>query len=534
MHSLPFPTSGQPSKTKIETVGPIVVVGANGSGKSRLGAWIEETLNSTDRPVLRISAQKSLKMPGSISLSTPDTALRKWKYGSYLQGAERQVGNLDYLRTARLKGRWGEHPVTGQLNDYEALVELLLAEHATEILQHSERMEAAQNFLPLPESRLRRVKRIWEELLPGRTLLISTGNIQTLPTGGAAYNGAEMSDGERVVFYMIASCVSAAPNAVLLIDEPELHLHRLIQRRLWDAIERDRGDCLFVYLTHDLEFAASRVGALQIALQAFDGVVWTWTFVPDDTELPEEILLSIVGSRKPVLFIEGDESSLDIKIYSQVYPDRAVVPVGNCGNVIASTVSFDRHKNMHRVESKGLIDQDQRTENERAELKRLNVYTTGVSEVENVLMIPEVLKCVADLLHRDEVEELVQKIRADVVEHLNRDRDRIVTAMLNGYLEQHLAKMRGGGRTDEELANELLRLSNDVKAVAGAFRQRLTKVIEDKDYQGALMLYPNKGLSSLASKHLGVKSYRDEVLRLLNKPVGAPILQALRGALPAV
>jgi hypothetical protein len=534
MHSLPFPAAGNSSTTVIDTRGPVIIVGPNGAGKSRLGAWIEEKLNSTDHPVLRISAQKSLKMPGGISLSSPDVALEKWTYGTYSQQVAKQGGNLRFLRNARFKGRWGDNPVTGLLNDYESLVEFLLAEHATEILQHSERIEAVQDFLPLPETRLRRVKRIWEELLPGRTLLISTGKIQTESAGGTAYNGAEMSDGERVVFYMVASCISVKANAVLLIDEPELHLHRLIQRRLWDAIERERGDCLFVYFTHDLEFAASRTVATRIALQNFDGAVWNWTSIPENTDLPEDVLLSILGSRKPVLFVEGDGSSLDVKIYSQVYPHNAVVPVGSCGNVIASTVSFDRHNGLHRVESKGLVDQDQRTEEERARLEQIKVYTTGVSEAENLLILPAVLKCVADLLHRDNVDELIQKTSQDVIEHLNRDRDRVVTTMLNGYLEERLTKMRGGGRTDEDLTSELRRLSDNVKALSDTFRQRLNKVIEDKDYEGALMLYPNKGLSSLASKHFGVKNYRDEVLRLLNKPVGAPILFALRSALPSL
>src|SRR5688500_17911129 len=38
----------------------------------------------------------------------------------------------------------------------------------------------------------------------------------------------------------------------------ELHLHRALQAPLWDEIEAERADCLFVYLTHDLDFAASR------------------------------------------------------------------------------------------------------------------------------------------------------------------------------------------------------------------------------------------------------------------------------------
>ena len=72
------------------------------------------------------------------------------------------------------------------------------------------------------------------------------------------YNAAEMSDGERVIFYLIGECLAAPDDAVIVIDEPEMHLHKSIQSDLWDAIEAERPDCLFVYLTHDVDFAASR------------------------------------------------------------------------------------------------------------------------------------------------------------------------------------------------------------------------------------------------------------------------------------
>jgi hypothetical protein len=82
---------------------------------------------------------------------------------------------------------------------------------------------------------------------------------------------------------------------------------------LWDKIESEREDCLFVYLTHDVDFAASRVSATKICLKSFTGEIWDWYVVPDDTEIPEDILLEIAGSRKPVIFIEGDKSSQDYR-----------------------------------------------------------------------------------------------------------------------------------------------------------------------------------------------------------------------------
>jgi energy-coupling factor transporter ATP-binding protein EcfA2 len=535
MFSLLFPESGREGYTEISTPGPVVLIGANGSGKTRLSVWIEETLNNLDKPVLRISAQKSLDLPDQISLSTPEIAERRWIYGrQYSQSVAGQLNDRNYLRIARLRGRWGTKPVTGSLDDFPALLEMLLADHATEILTHNERIEAAQAFLPIPETRLRRVRRIWEEILPDRRLLINTGSIQTQPAHGSPYNSAEMSDGERVVLYLLGSCMSAAPGAVLLIDEPELHIHRLIQRRLWDLVEKERDDCLFVYLTHDLDFAASRSVATQIALQGYDGQQWTWTAVPRETDLPEDVLLSILGSRKPVLFTEGDESSLDVQVYSYVYPNHTVIPVGSCSNVIHSTTSFERQKHLHHIACEGLIDRDQRTDAEIASLEKVGVYATGVSEAENLLLLEPVVRLVADILHRDQVDEIFEKIRVYVLDHVKRDRDRIVAAMLNGHLEERLTTMRGGGRTEDELSTELSKLSQNIRTVADRFRARVDEVVEQGDYHAALAIYPNKGLGARISKFLGLNDYREDTVRLVKKEAGASIVEALRKALPAV
>ena len=66
------------------------------------------------------------------------------------------------------------------------------------------------------------------------------------------------------------------PGGWIFVDEPELHLHKSIQASLWTAIEAVRSDCLFVYLTHDTEFAAAFPQAKKIWLKNFDGKVWEW------------------------------------------------------------------------------------------------------------------------------------------------------------------------------------------------------------------------------------------------------------------
>ena len=86
---------------------------------------------------------------------------------------------------------------------------------------------------------MEKIKEIWENVISHRKLKISAGKIEVsncLENG--YYNGSEMSDGERAVFYFIGEVLCAKENSLIIIDEPENHLHKSILPRLWDAVEK--------------------------------------------------------------------------------------------------------------------------------------------------------------------------------------------------------------------------------------------------------------------------------------------------------
>lgn len=64
-----------------------------------------------------------------------------------------------------------------------------------------------QNF----STKLDRIQKIWETILPHRKLKKRAGIIETFPTGQEVdiYNASQMSDGERVMFYLIGRVVCA-------------------------------------------------------------------------------------------------------------------------------------------------------------------------------------------------------------------------------------------------------------------------------------------------------------------------------------
>ena len=147
------------------------------------------------------------------------------------------------------------------------------------------------------------------------------------------YTASEMSDGERAIFYLIGQTLNAADDSVLIVDEPELHVHKSIMSKLWDDLEAARPDCSFVFITHDLEFAASRP-AQKFVIRDYDPAPrWTIQRVPEDSGFDEDVVTLILGSRKPVLFVEGELSSLDHAVYRGCYPDWTVIPRGSCEEV---------------------------------------------------------------------------------------------------------------------------------------------------------------------------------------------------------
>jgi Fe-S cluster assembly ATPase SufC len=60
---------------------PVVIIGANGAGKSRLGFWIEQHQSNPEK-VHRISAQKSLDFPEYVQLKSLEQAERELLLGT--------------------------------------------------------------------------------------------------------------------------------------------------------------------------------------------------------------------------------------------------------------------------------------------------------------------------------------------------------------------------------------------------------------------------------------------------------------------
>ncbi len=57
---------------------------------------------------------------------------------------------------------------------------------------------------------------------------------------------------------------------------------------------------------------------------------YDYDLLPPDSQLSEELYMTILGSRRPVMFIEGDDTrSIDAKLYPLIFTDYTVKALGS-------------------------------------------------------------------------------------------------------------------------------------------------------------------------------------------------------------
>jgi ABC-type cobalamin/Fe3+-siderophores transport system ATPase subunit len=535
-----------PSKHATEELefGSLVIVGANGSGKSRLGIQIEEN----NENVHRISAQRSLVFKEEIDIRSVTASESMYRYGYYADGySGSEEERLEIAKQQRRNRRWNNRPASHLLNDFDHLLSLLISNENLQSADFKFKYKAGERPDEYPESQLDRVLKIWNTIMPHRHLNVADNRLQATNKDDS-YHGLDMSDGERVAFYLIAQAMCAPENCIIIIDEPELHLHKAIQSKLWDAIEAERFDCSIVYVTHDLEFAASRVNSSIIWVKEFDGKEWDWEAVSDVDGFPREMMLEILGSRKPVLFVEGTRSSIDTQLYRRIYPDFHVIAREGCAKVIESTRALRRAEGFHSQEVFGIIDRDFRAEEDIAGLLKDWVYVTSVAEAENGICLPIVIKCAARHFRKVDDAEVMRSVVDAAFERLSQQLNHQVKEKASQEIRHALSKFSSKNITDREGFEASVTDFKDsidaLKFYDEAYHE-YNKVIDAKDYSGLLRIFNNKGLEDVVAREIGFsnkQNYREWVIAEIDlanisenpSELGKEILEGLREEFPEI
>ena len=380
--------SGDALSLQLTTEAPLFIVGPNGSGKSALIQHAVEQLGAEN--VRRISAHRQTWLTsGSIDL-TPQS---RRQYDEQLRGQE---PNPVY--------RWREW--NPEMRVSSVLFDLTAKENtlARKIMSHAYEgnLDAVQSIANNETPIFTQIN----DLLTVGRLAVTIENadgeqiLARHQKADSPYSIAQMSDGERNAVIIAANALTVESGTVLLIDEPERHLHRSIIEPFLSALFQLRSDCPFVVSTHEIELPMGSPEASVVMVRSCQwsgnrASAWDVEILEPKFDIPDDLKRSILGSRKKILFVEGEHQSLDKPLYEVLFPDISIVAKGGCDEVVNAVKGLRNSPSHHRIEAFGLIDKDCRSEVEIAQLAEGGVYALDVYSAESLYYCSDAIDAVA-------------------------------------------------------------------------------------------------------------------------------------------
>jgi hypothetical protein len=481
-----------PNGEELDGTNPVVIIGPNGSGKTR--------------------QSRNLSSPHLIEFVN---ALRNTRVAPDLpaMGLDQARANYSAQRD-QARGQFWE-----LISDFDYMLSQLLAEYSMEAIRFAKQVEREPSTaqLGMKETALHQVEVLWRDVFPGRELewrdwkplVASTTSGSTIE-----YSGNQMSDGEKSALYLAAKVFNFA-GGVLVVDEPETHFHSLLAVRLWNALEHARPDVRFVYVTHDLTFALSRHDPIFILASPTAGLR---ALALDDT-LPADVTEALLGSASlsfyasRLVFCEGDVGSYDDQLYGAWFKgqDTVVRPVRGHQQVLRCVEAVRTSGIANSLDAIGIIDRDYYSSQFFDALGK-DVHPLRVHEVESLFALPGVVNAVAKHLGKEvDATSYANALRGTV----NADQERAIA------LQRWKAKVEPSivgiiasvpkSMPLQDLADDMATIFDhsrwpfDPRQILLDQADEVAQAVQSEDITDFLRIVPGKQLSTVAARFVGLE-----------------------------
>lgn len=426
--NLSYPqNNGQHKQLTINSGEILFMVGPNGTGKSTL--MHSFTAQNAGR-VRRITAHRQIWLNSDSVDLTPASR----------QQMEQSITSVDSQEESRWKDDYAHQRSQAtifDLIDFENVDARIIAD-AARAGKMSDVEELARKQSPI--SKMNDILRISN--LHFQVDVAQGSKLIAVREGHQPYSIAQLSDGERNALLIIANVLTAPENTLILLDEPERHLHRSIVSPLISTLLAYRGDCAFVVSTHDITLPhdQEKSGALLLREYSHQPRNWTADHVESVEEMDEDIALAVLGSRKSLLFVEGRNSSLDLQLYQILYPSHSIKPLGSCVDVerVVSGIRASEHN--HWISAFGIIDRDNRSDEECEKFQENGIIPLEQYSVESLYYHPSVIRAVLDrvaTVNEIDVDSTMTEIVDAVVQAVSEHKDRMAARLVERKVKDH-------------------------------------------------------------------------------------------------
>lgn len=215
-----------------------------------------------------------------------------------------------------------------------------------------------------------------------------------------------------------------------------------------------------------------------------------------------------------VLICEGDEYAIDKVVYSAIFPEFIVVPVGGCGDIPKIVARIRRILTYEEIYVFGIIDRDALSKSETKQLyESTGIYTTKVPFIENIICSPEILRYVCDDIGVN-YENVLDKIQTELL--------RIIWRKMKETLPINL------GISKEEKIEYL-------KFLASTGEKSIEKIV---DKENVLYAYRSKRIVSVVANELNMRGraeyYKKIKQMLLDEKYRGRLIKIMRNCLPVI
>jgi energy-coupling factor transporter ATP-binding protein EcfA2 len=359
----------------------------------------------------------------------------------------------------------------------------------------------------------------------------------------------DLSSGEKEVFFILSFFIRHnVENAIIVIDEPELHLHPELSRLLIRNIKSiRRGNQIWV-ATHNSEII-DEAGRDKVIYVSRDLITRKAKFIAGENE--QQVISQLremfgfsgyIGVAKNLVFLEGDNSSQDRKFYSTLFPGNntnfKLIPSNSSSNLsrINSAILSIMEANIGWMNFYLIRDRDYLTDEMIDKYKNHssgNIFVLSKHEIENYLIDFEIISIVLEDIFEikktgTEVKAFFYKaaleLSSDVIRDMVAFRLNLLLSPQDFSIGKVLTKQPyfdsfDGGVNQKETHSAILKSKFNESStkiyeeITSSLSQNVIESIvsrceievkEALDSDGWLSLFPGKELIEMVSKDLGI------------------------------
>lgn len=452
----------------------IVLIGGNGCGKTSLANALKG--NDSDS-IAVIPAQKNLyfSLNDYSLLKTDVNEVKNLLFENNIIKGKSTENNYDYRDY--------------QNNNFTRLIVGMQDEFISYLIKCEDNGEKPDKNHTI----FRKVTKVFEILFPDIKLNIENGHSRSLSCekSGNKYNVNSLSEGEKAVLYYSISVFIAKENSIIIIDEPETYINPSVANTLWDTLEQERSDCQFFYITHSVDFVLGRSNKKIAWIKNYCYPShWEFDILENENDLPKPMLTEILGTKKPIIFCEGDDkSSLDYHIYKSILQnDYTVIPVNGHQQVISycktlNKINFD-------YKAYGIIDGDMLSQEQINDFKNNNIFVLPFNEIEMFILEEKIIEETVSKTYPLDYQNKINAFKDEFWKYVNIEKKRIalsyVKAKIEEYLENH--KIRSTKKL-EDMKKDLTNITNlDLDKLFNTKMNEIDKIIKNKNYEELLKI----------------------------------------------